>query len=87
MVEGVKVAVGESVLLSWAVLVFGEPARMDHAPVPFTGALAANAVDTLVMQIVWSGPAFEAVGVGFTTTANCVVVALVGPFEQVVVAT
>ncbi len=51
-VVGVKVAVDEPVLLSWAVLVLGEPARMDHVPVPCAGVLAASVVETLPMQIV-----------------------------------
>ena len=49
---GVNVAVGEAVLLSWALLVLGDPAKMDQAPVPWVGALAAKAVEPLLMQIV-----------------------------------
>lgn len=59
-----NVAETEVVLLSWEVLVLGEPASIDQAPVPFAGVLAAKAVDTLLIQIVWSGPAFAVVVAG-----------------------
>ncbi len=49
---GVNVAVGDEMLLSWAVLALGDPARMDQAPVPCVGVLAASVVETLLMQIV-----------------------------------
>lgn len=75
---GVKVGVAEVVLLSWAVLVLGEPARMDHAPVPWVGVLAAKVVETLVMQMVWSGPAFEAVVAGVMLMLTSAVLATQG---------
>lgn len=86
MVLGVKVAVGDVVLLSCDVLVLGEVPRMDQAPVPFTGVLAARGVETAEMHIVWSGPALEAVGCWFTTTANWEVLVEAPPLLQVVVA-
>lgn len=84
---GVKVAVGDVVLLNWASEVEGLPASTLHAPVPTEGVLAASVVELVVVQRVWSGPALEAVGAGLITTANCAVVALVLPLEHVVVAT
>ena len=59
-------AVGEEVLLNCAVDVFGEPARIVHAPVPTAGVLAASVVEPLTRQIVWSGPAAAVVGDGAT---------------------
>lgn len=75
-----------AVLLNCAFDVEG-PETTLHAPVPAPGTLAAKVTLGVVMQIVWSGPAFEAVGAGVTFTANCAVVALVPPLSQVVVAT
>ena len=74
---GSKVAVGEEVLLSCAVEVFGEPARIDHAPVPTDGVLAANGV-VLVMQIVWSVPAFDVLGSARTMITTSLVEAAQG---------
>ena len=75
---GVKVAVGEEVLLNWAVLVLGDPASMDHAPMPCAGVLAARAVETPLMQIVWSGPAFEVVVAGVMLMVTSAVLAAQG---------
>ena len=75
---GVKVAVAEPVLLNCAVLVLGEPARIDHAPVPFTGVFAASVVDVLIRQIVWSGPAFEVVVAGVMLIVTSAVLAAQG---------
>lgn len=71
---GVKVAVGDVVLLNWASEVEGLPASTLHAPVPTEGVLAASVVELVVVQSVWSGPALEVVGAGFTviTTSSCV---------------
>ena len=69
-------AVGEVVLLNCAEEVEGLPARTLHAPVPLEGVLAASVTELVVMQIVWSGPAFEVVGTGVTVT-------LVLPFAEV----
>ena len=60
---GVKVAVGEVVLLNWAREVEG-PLTTDHAPVPTPGALAARVNPPL--QLFWSGPALEVVGAPVT---------------------
>ena len=75
---GVKVAVGEVALLSCALLVLGEPARMDHAPVPLVGVLAASAVETALIQIVWAGPAFEVVVAGVMLMVTSAVLAAQG---------
>ena len=75
-----------AVLLNCALEVEGPDTTL-QAPVPLVGTFAASAIEPLLMHMVWSGPALETVGVGFTTTANCGVVALVLPFAQVVVAT
>ena len=63
---GVKTAFVAVVLLSCPKLVFG-PAIAVHDPVPAPGVFAAN-VAVPPKQIVWSGPALDTVGVGFTTT-------------------
>jgi len=63
-VVGVNVAVGDAASLNWANDVLGEPARIDHAPVPFTGVFAASVVEVLLRQKVWSVPAFETVVAG-----------------------
>lgn len=78
MAVGVKVAVGEVVLLSWAVEVLGEPARMDHAPVPCVGVFAAKVVDVLLRQIVWSGPALDTVVAGVMLMVTSAVLAVHG---------
>ena len=83
MVLGVKVAAGAEVLLSWLVEVLGEPARIDQAPVPIAGVLAARVVDTLVMQMVWSGPASAVVGDGVTVITTSSVVPAHGLFVTV----
>jgi hypothetical protein len=57
---GVNVAVGFEVLLNWVLNVLG-PLTTDHCPVPVPGLLAAS-VAFVPTHNVWSGPAFDAVG-------------------------
>ena len=48
------------VLLNCAAAVEGPDTTL-HAPTPFTGTFAASVVEPLLMQMVWSGPALDAV--------------------------
>lgn len=63
---GVNTAFVAVVLLNWPRLVFG-PAIAVQDPDPAPGVFAANVAEP-PKQIVWSEPALDTVGVGFTTT-------------------
>lgn len=68
-----NVALFAVVLLNCAADVEG-PLTTFHAPVPMPGTLAASVTLLVVVQMVWSGPAFDVVGEGATTmlTSSCV---------------
>lgn len=62
-----------AVLLNWALEVDGPETTLQE-PTPLVGTLAARVAVPGIAQMIWSGPAFDAVvaTVAVITTSSCV---------------
>ena len=69
-------------LLNCELFVFG-PLTTLQAPVPVAGALAASDTLGVVVQMVWSLPAFEALGAAPTVMVTLLVLAVQLPLLMV----